>query len=61
MSRWTEPDSHIRDKVKLILDFTINATKKELNDAAVLDTSNLAVKYDFIVLKDENDKLDIKK
>ena len=35
--------------------------KKELNDAAVVDTSNLAAKYDFIVLKDENNKLDIKK
>ena len=35
--------------------------KKELNDAAVVDTSNLAAKYDFTVLKDENNKLDIKK
>ena len=35
--------------------------KKELNDAAVVDTYNLAAKYDFIVLKDENNKLDIKK
>ena len=45
----------------LALDFTINAKKKELNDAAVVNTSNLAAKYDFIVLKDENNKLDIKK
>ena len=36
-------------------------SKLELNDAAVVDTSNLAAKYDFIVLKDENNKLDIKK
>ena len=59
MSYYPEPDSHIRDKFKVVLDLSNYATKKELNDATGVDTSNLANKSDFIALKAEIDKLDI--
>ena len=61
MSYYPEPDSHIRDKVKVILDLSNYVTKKELHNATGVDTSNLAVKRDFIALKAEVDKLDINK
>ena len=61
MSYYPEPDSHIRDKVKVILDLTNYATKKELEHATVIDTSDLAAKKYFIALKAEVDKLDINK
>ena len=37
MSYYPEPDSHISDKVKVVLELS---TKKELNSAATADTSN---------------------
>ena len=55
MSYYPETDSHIRDKVKVVLDLPNYATKKELDD----DTFDLAAKKDFIALKNEVDKLDI--
>ena len=48
MSYYPEPHTHISDKVKLVLQLS---TKKELNNAATADTSNLAAKRDFIVWK----------
>ena len=48
---------HIRDKAKVVLDLSNNATKKELDHAKGVDTSNLAAKKDFI----EVDILDINK
>ena len=48
MSYYPEPDSHIRDKVKVVLDLTNYATKKELEHATGIDTSDLAAKKDFI-------------
>ena len=54
------PGSHIRHKVKVVLDLTNYATKK-LKDATGVDTSNLAVKSDFIALKADFVKLDINK
>ena len=39
MSYYPEPDSHIRDKVKLLLDFSGYATKKEFEH----DTSDLKI------------------
>ena len=36
MSYYTEPDSHIRDKVKVDLDLSNYATKKELEQASDL-------------------------
>ena len=48
MSYYPEPDSHISDKVKVVLELSTN---KELNNAATVDTSNLAAKRNFIVWK----------
>ena len=44
-----------------MLDLSRYATKKELNDATGVDTSNLAAEINFIALKGELDKLDIDK
>ena len=41
MSYYPEPDSHIYDKVKVVLDLTNYATKKELEHATGIDTSDL--------------------
>ena len=61
MNCYPKPDSHIRDKVKVALDLSNYATKKELDHATGVDTSDLAAKKDFIALKAEVDKLDINK
>ena len=42
-----------RRKVRVVLDFSSYASKEELKDTASDDTSNLAVKRDFITLKVE--------
>ena len=57
MSYYPEPDIHIRDKVKVVLDLPNYATKKELDQATGVDTSDLAAKKDFIALEAEVDKL----
>ena len=44
MSFYPEPDSHIRDKVKVIFDLSNYATKKELEHATGVNTSDLAAK-----------------
>ena len=59
MSFYPEPDSHVRDKVKVVLDFSKYATRKALEHATGVDTSKLAAKSDFITLKAEVNKLDI--
>ena len=59
MIYYPKPDSHIRDKVKIVLDLSNYATTKELDHAAGVDTSDLVAKNDFIDLKAEVDKLDI--
>ena len=61
MSYHPEPDSHIRNKVKIVLDLPNYATQKELMDAKCVDKSNLAAKSDFIALEAEVGKLDINK
>ena len=48
MSYYPEPDSPIRDKVKVVLDLSNYATKKELDRAAGVDTSDLPTEKDFI-------------
>ena len=53
MGYYPEPDSHIRDKVKVILDLTNYATKEELDHATRVDTSALSAKKDFMALKVE--------
>ena len=61
MSHYPEPESHVRDKVNVLLNLSYYATKKELDHAAGIDKSDLIAKKDFIALKDEVDKLDINK
>ena len=61
ISYYPEPGSHIRDKLKVVLDLSNYATKKKLDYATGVDTSDLATKKDFIALKAEVDKLDINK
>ena len=56
MSYYPEPDSHIRDKVKVVLDLSNYANEKELDHATGVDTSDLASKRDFTALKAEVDK-----
>ena len=50
----------ITDKVKVILDLSNYATKKELDNAIEFDASSLGAKRDFVNLKAQVDKLDIK-
>ena len=47
MSSYPEPDSHIRDKVKVVLDSSNYAIKKELDHATGFDASDLAAKKRF--------------
>ena len=61
MSYYPEPDSHIRDKVRVVLDLGHYPSKKELNDAADIDISNVATIRNFIVLEAEVHKPDINK
>ena len=61
MNYYPEPEKHIRDKVKVVLDLSNYATKKELGYATGINTSELAAKKDFIALKVEIGKLDINK
>ena len=61
MSYCPEPGSHIRDKDKVALNLSNYATKKELDHATCVYTSDLAVKKDFIALKSKVDKLDVNK
>ena len=55
LSFYPEPDSHIRDKIKVVLDLW----NYELDYAKDIDTSDLAAKKYFIALKAKVDKLDI--
>ena len=55
---YQEPDTHINDKVKKVLNLSNYATKNELNDAASVGISNLAASSDFAALKVEVYKLD---
>ena len=49
MTYYPEPHSHIRDKVKVVLDLINYATKKELEHATGIDTSNLAAKKNLLL------------
>ena len=44
MSYYSEPDSHIRDKVKVVLDLSNYATKKKLELAIDINIFDLAAK-----------------
>ena len=60
-SYYPEPHSHISVEVTVVLCLSNYSNKKALDHAADVDTSDLAVKKDFIALKAEVDKLDISK
>ena len=59
MSYYPEPDNHIREKVKVVLQLSSYATKKELEHATGIDAFDLVAKKDFIALRVEVNKLDI--
>ena len=59
MIYYPETESHIRDKVKVVLNMPSYATKKELEHAACIDTSDLAAEKNFIALKAKINRLDI--
>ena len=59
MIYYLEPDSHIRNKVKVLLNLSNYDAKKESEHTTGIDTSDLVVKKDFIALKAEVAKLDI--
>ena len=61
MSYYPKPGCHIRDKVRGVLDLSKYATKKELDHATGIDTSDLAGRKYFIALKIEVGKQDIYK
>ena len=44
MNYYPEPDSHIRNKVKVLLDLSNYATKEKLEHATAIDTHDLAAK-----------------
>ena len=44
MSYYPKPDIHIRNKVKVVLDFWNHAIKKELDHTTGVDTSDLAAR-----------------
>ena len=54
---YPEPDSHIRDKVKVVLDLSSYATTKELDHATRVDTSDWVTQKYFITLKLDINKL----
>ena len=61
MSYYPEPDSHIRDKVKIVLDLSDYATEKALDHVRGIVTSDLVAEKYFFALKAEIDKLDFNK
>ena len=61
MSYYPEPDSRIRDKVKLVLDLSNYASKKELERTTDIDTFDVVAKKAFIALEAEVDKPDMNK
>ena len=50
MSYYSEPDSHIKEKVKVVLDLSNYTTKNELQHVTDFDTSDLAAKKDLIAV-----------
>ena len=58
--KYFPPDSPLKN-IKIKLDLTSYATKKELDDITHVDTSSFALKTNLSSLKAEVDKLDITK
>ena len=51
MGYYPEPDSYIRGKVKVVLDLSKYATKKESKSVISVDISGLGAKRDSVTLK----------
>ena len=51
MRYYPEPHSHIKEKVKVVLELSNYATKTELKDTKGAGTSNLAAKRDLLLGK----------
>ena len=51
MNYYPEPDSYIRDEVKIVSDLSNYVTKKELDNATDVYICDLAAKKDFVALK----------
>ena len=58
---YPEAETHIKDKVKVLLNLSNYATKKKLEHAVGVGTSNFAANKDFIALKVKIEKQDINK
>ena len=61
VSYYPKADSHIRDKVKVVIDWSNYASKKELKHAKGNDRWNLAAKWYFSALKPEVETLNFNK
>ena len=55
-----KPSSH-EENIKVAIDLSNYATKKDINDITHIDNSNFALKTNLANLKTEVDKLDIDK
>ena len=51
MGHYPEPDSHIRYKVKILIDLSNYATKNKLEHVTDIDTSGLAAKKILLLWK----------
>ena len=61
MIYFSEPHTHSKNKIKVELYFPNYATKSDLKNAAVVDTSDFSEKADLASLKSDVDKSDIDK
>ena len=61
MSEYFPKPSNHKENIKVEIDLSNYATKKDINDIPHLDTSNFALKTNLANLKTEVDKLDIGK
>ena len=61
MSQYFPTPSSRKENIKVEIDLTNYATKKDINDITHVDTSNFALKTNVSSLKAEVDKLDIDK
>ena len=50
MSYYPEPNTHFKEKIRLVLDLSNFATKEELEKAIGVDTSDLAVRKNTVLL-----------
>ena len=61
MSQYFPKPSNHKENIKVEIDLSNYATKKDINDITDVDTSNFALKSNLANLKTEVDKLDIDK